>query len=188
VLSETRSIGTLSHHPCNSALTSGQDDRKEFLLWKFRKCGNRPVVPLPFNSVGFSLRQRNATARFAMLATQRHIVLFAVAVSSVGARHAVPERATRAPEPATHCALWRHESRSPSPESKLRARVRQRLAHKLAYAETNNASFHPASSGPVLAALPDGSRRCAPHIVDGGHCALDTAADQIAMFIRDFMK
>jgi pimeloyl-ACP methyl ester carboxylesterase len=75
-------------------------------------------VPLPFSSVGFSLRQRNATARFAMLATQSHIVLFAVAVSSVGAQHAVPERATRAPEPATHCALWSRESRSPPSESK----------------------------------------------------------------------
>ena len=111
-------MGTLSHHPCNSLSTSGQAYRKYFLLWKFRKCGNRPVVPLPFCSVGFSLRQRNATARSTILATQRHIVLFAVAVSSVGARHAVPERATRAPDRTTHCVLWSRESLSPPSESK----------------------------------------------------------------------
>jgi hypothetical protein len=39
---------------------------------------------------------------------------------------------------------------------------------------------------------PESYRRDVPkgeiHIVDGGHFALDTAADQIAQFVRDFMK
>ena len=39
---------------------------------------------------------------------------------------------------------------------------------------------------------PEAYRRDVPnaevHIVDGGHFALDTAADQIAQFVRDFMK
>ena len=39
---------------------------------------------------------------------------------------------------------------------------------------------------------PESYRRDVPkaeiHIVDGGHFALDTAADQIATIIRDFMK
>ena len=39
---------------------------------------------------------------------------------------------------------------------------------------------------------PEAYRRDVPnaevHIVDGGHFALDTAADQIAQFVREFMK
>jgi pimeloyl-ACP methyl ester carboxylesterase len=39
---------------------------------------------------------------------------------------------------------------------------------------------------------PEAYRRDVPkaevHIVDGGHFALDTAADPIAQFVRDFMK
>jgi surfactin synthase thioesterase subunit len=31
-------------------------------------------------------------------------------------------------------------------------------------------------------------RKAEVHIVDGGHFALDTAADQIAQFVRGFMK
>src|SRR5579864_2512698 len=39
-------------------------------------------------------------------------------MSKTRRRRAVPERATRAAEPATQCALWRRESRSPPSESK----------------------------------------------------------------------
>jgi pimeloyl-ACP methyl ester carboxylesterase len=39
---------------------------------------------------------------------------------------------------------------------------------------------------------PEAYRRDVPkaevHIVDGGHFALDAAADQIAQFVREFMK
>jgi hypothetical protein len=51
------------------------------------------------------LRHGKAAAKFAMLGAQRHIVLVAVAFSSVGARHAVPERATRTVKPTTHSTL-----------------------------------------------------------------------------------
>jgi hypothetical protein len=40
-----------------------------------------------------------------MLGARRAIVLFAVAVSAVGARHAAPERAARTPKPSTHYAI-----------------------------------------------------------------------------------
>jgi len=62
--------------------------------------------------------------------------------------------------------------------------MRQKQPHLLVIWGKYELSFDPSE--------PEAYRRDEPkaevHIVDGGHFALDTAADQISQYVRDFMK